>query len=301
MCGARPGGALRSSARRWLTPKRCCSSTTATARRSNSTGSSMIACVPTSSFSSPRRQLAEQVGAAARGRRAGQQRGLDELARHQLLQRREVLLGERLGRRHQRGLGAGLDRAQHRVERDDGLAGADLAHQQPLHRPVAGDVVVDRRHRRALVAGRRERQRVGQPARGQRARRVQGRGARGLAAARAAAEERDLQQQELVERQPPAAALLVAEVGGVERGPAVGQPQTRRAGGPGAAPARRARSRGARARAPRSAPTSARPRPGRSPCPRRSTTSSPVSACSLTRKPRWPWYLPVSSSRVPGR
>ncbi len=53
MCGARPAGALRSSARRWLTPKRCCSSTTATARRSNSTGSSISACVPTSSFSSP--------------------------------------------------------------------------------------------------------------------------------------------------------------------------------------------------------------------------------------------------------
>ena len=132
-----PAGALRSSARRWLTPKRCCSSTTATASRSNSTASSIIACVPTSSFSSPVRELAEQVGAAARGRGAGQQRGLHELARHQLLQRREVLLGERLGRRHQRGLGAGLDRAQHRVERDDGLARADLAHQQPLHRALA--------------------------------------------------------------------------------------------------------------------------------------------------------------------
>ena len=63
-----PAGALRSSARRWLTPKRCCSSTTATASRSNSTASSISAWVPTSSFSSPLRELAEQVGAAAAGR-----------------------------------------------------------------------------------------------------------------------------------------------------------------------------------------------------------------------------------------
>ena len=150
-CGARPAGALRSSARRWLTPKRCCSSTTATARRSNSTASSISACVPTSSLQLAARELAEQVGAAAAGRRAGEQRGRHQLARHQRLQGREVLLGERLGRRHQRGLGAVLDRAQHRVQRDDGLARADLAHQQPLHRAVAREVGVDRLHRRALV------------------------------------------------------------------------------------------------------------------------------------------------------
>ena len=87
-----------------------------------------------------------------------------------------------------------LDRAQHRVERDDGLAGADLAHQQPLHRAVAREVVVDRRHRGALVAGRRERQRVApasarsaRPA-ARAARRARPRGAgRGGAAARSAA------------------------------------------------------------------------------------------------------------------
>ena len=171
-CGASPAGALRSSARRWLTPKRCCSSTTATSSRSNSTTSSISAWVPTSSFSSPLASLPSRSLRRALRRRAREQRGLDQLARHQLLERREVLLGERLGRRHQRGLAAGLDRAQHRVQRDDGLAGADLAHQQPLHRPVVGDVFVDRGHRLALVAGRRERQRVLEPAGGQLGRRV---------------------------------------------------------------------------------------------------------------------------------
>ena len=56
-CGATPSGALRSSARRWLTPKRCCSSTTTTPRRSKATASSISACVPTSSFSSPEASL----------------------------------------------------------------------------------------------------------------------------------------------------------------------------------------------------------------------------------------------------
>jgi hypothetical protein len=110
-----------------------------------------------------RRELAEQIGAARPRRGARQQRRLDQSARHQRLQRREVLLGERLGRRHQRRLGARLDRPQHRVERDDGLARADLAHQQPLHRPAGREVVVDRGHRGALVAGRGERERVLQP------------------------------------------------------------------------------------------------------------------------------------------
>jgi hypothetical protein len=172
-------------------------------------------------------ELAEQVGAARRGRRAGQQRRLHQLARHQLLQRREVLLGERLRRRHQRGLRAALDRAQHRVERDDGLARADLPHQQPLHRAVAGEVGVDGLHRAPLVVGRRERQRVGEPPPRQLARRLERLGARALAAAGAAAQERDLEQHQLLEGQPAATALVVAEVGGVERRGAVGQPLER--------------------------------------------------------------------------
>jgi len=63
--------------------------------------------------------------------------------------------------------------------------------------------------------------------RGQLARGVERGGARALAAPRPPAQERDLQQQELVERQPAAAALLVAEVRGVERRGAVGEPLQR--------------------------------------------------------------------------
>jgi hypothetical protein len=172
-------------------------------------------------------ELAEEVGAAPARGRAREQRRLHELARHQRLERGEVLLGERLRRSHQRRLRAGLDRAQHRVDGDDGLAGADLAHQQPLHRPVARDVAVDGGHSRPLVARRRERQRVRQPALGQPARRLERRGPRRLAAQRAPAQERELEQQQLVEREPAATALLVAEVRGVERRGAVGQPLAR--------------------------------------------------------------------------
>jgi hypothetical protein len=177
----------------------------------------------------PGGELTEQVGAPARARRAGQQRGLQQLPGHQGLERREVLLGQRLGGCHERRLRPVLHRPQHRVERHDGLAGADLAHQQPLHRLASGQVAVDRRHRGPLVVRRRERERLREPALGQRPGRVERLGARALAALRAAAQERELEHEQLLERKPQAAALLPAEVRVVQRGgpvrPAPRRPQ----------------------------------------------------------------------------
>ncbi len=125
-------------------------------------------------------------------------------------------------------------------------------------------VGVDGLHRLALVAGRGERQRVLEPARGQLAGRLQRRGARALAAARATAQQRHLQQQHLLVGEPAAAALVVAEVGGEQRGGAVRQlvvhAQARRA----AAPAPRAPRRRAGARARGSASTRGLRSPGRS-------------------------------------
>jgi hypothetical protein len=55
-----------------------------------------------------------------------------------------MLLGEDFGRRHQRRLVAGLDRVQHGQRGDHGLAAADVALQQALHRmrlaEVGGDL-----------------------------------------------------------------------------------------------------------------------------------------------------------------
>ena len=110
-------------ARRCSTPNRCCSSTTATATSLRSTPSWIRrAC---RRGSAPSRVVLD---------RAREQRHLDAELAARLLEGEEVLLGQRLGRRHQRALLAGLDRAQEGVERDDGLAGADLALQKPLHR-----------------------------------------------------------------------------------------------------------------------------------------------------------------------
>ena len=45
-----------------------------------------------------------------------------------------MLLGEHFGRRHERALVAALHRDEQRRERDDGLARADVALQQAVHR-----------------------------------------------------------------------------------------------------------------------------------------------------------------------
>ena len=51
-----------------------------------------------------------------------------------------VLAGQELGRRHQRGLRAGLDGGQHGEEGDQRLAAADIALQQPHHALGLGHV-----------------------------------------------------------------------------------------------------------------------------------------------------------------
>ena len=70
----------------------------------------------------------------------------------------EMLARQNLGRRHERGLASGFDHGRGGQQRDDGLAGADVAMQQPQHavrlRQI-GDDVGDR----ALL---RRRQRIGQ-------------------------------------------------------------------------------------------------------------------------------------------
>ena len=55
----------------------------------------------------------------------------------------EMLAREDFGRRHQRGLRAGLDDGGRGEQRDDGLAGADIALQQPQHALRLGEIVGD--------------------------------------------------------------------------------------------------------------------------------------------------------------
>ena len=218
-------------------------------------------------------QLAARRWRACRaGRRGGRRRvepvssaACTQLARHQRLQRGEVLLGERLGRRHQRRLRAVLDRAQHRVERDDGLARADLAHQQPLHRPAGREVARRSRPSRAAWSP------VGvngSDSASQRAVSVGGvrerLGARRLAPPRAPAQQRELEQQQLLEGEPHAgrppgrrSAPRASAAGAVGPAPGGAQPRGQRLDDVGAA------RRGARARARRSASRRAPRSPGR--------------------------------------
>ena len=69
-----------------------------------------------------------------------------------------VLLGENLGRRHERYLEAVLHGDERRHQRDDGLAGTDVALQQPVHRMRALHVADDLADDLLLVAGQLERQ-----------------------------------------------------------------------------------------------------------------------------------------------
>ena len=66
-----------------------------------------------------------------------------------------MLAGEDLGRREQSRLRARLDRGQHRHQRDQGLARADIALEQAKHRHVLLEIALDLGDRPALGAGRR--------------------------------------------------------------------------------------------------------------------------------------------------
>ena len=69
-----------------------------------------------------------------------------------------MLPGQDFRRRHQRRLIAVGDAHQHRVQRDDRLAAADVALQQPVHRHVAGHVGGHFADRRLLARRQLERQ-----------------------------------------------------------------------------------------------------------------------------------------------
>ncbi len=69
-----------------------------------------------------------------------------------------MLLGQQLGRRHQRHLLAVRDGAQRRQRRHQRFAGADVALHQPHHREVFLHIGFDKSATTRLRAGRRERQ-----------------------------------------------------------------------------------------------------------------------------------------------
>ena len=87
---------------------------------------------------------------------ADQARGLRDLHREAaeaLGEGVEVLAGEQRGRHHHGDLLAGQHGDQARAERHLGLAEADIAADQPVHRPAAGEIVEHGADARLLVLG----------------------------------------------------------------------------------------------------------------------------------------------------
>ena len=149
---------LRASASRWCTPKRCCSSTMASARSRNATSSWNSAWVPTRRSISPMREALQRFGALLAALASGQ----DGDANAGLFRKRrdggEMLARQDFGRRHQRRLAAGLDHGRGGKQRHHRLAGADIALQQADHALRLGEIGDDVVHGAAL----RGRQRIGQ-------------------------------------------------------------------------------------------------------------------------------------------
>ena len=144
---------------RWCTPKRCCSSTTASARSANSTSSCTSACVPTTSWIEPSARPCSVSFFWLLAVAAGQQR---QAHAGRFGERRDggvMLARQQLGRRHERRLRAGLDADQHGEEGDQRLAAADIALQQPDHALGLGHVGLDLAGREDLAGRQLERQR----------------------------------------------------------------------------------------------------------------------------------------------
>ncbi len=141
--------------------------------------------------------------------RAGQQTAGDPELAAQLLDGQEVLLGERLGRGHQRALVAALDPTQERVQRDRRLPRPHVALEQPLHRRRPREVAVEVGDRPLLVLGELERQR-GPVALEQ----LSGLSERGRDLVFALARppcDAELEQEQLVEREPASPLLRLLE------------------------------------------------------------------------------------------
>ena len=155
----------------------------------------------------PRREPAEDLAAARRGSGPGEQGDGDESA-EQAVERGQVLLGQRLGGRHEGSLRTVLDGAEHRAQGHNGLAGAHLSHQQALHRLGAGEVRVDLLEGLPLVVRGLERERRS-PGVHQLAGRLELRRRAALLARAPPARERQLEQQQLLEREPAARLVLV--------------------------------------------------------------------------------------------
>ena len=133
------------------TPNRCSSSTTTSPRSRNTTSFESSRCVPiTRSIDAV---LEARHGPLLLGRadEPRQQPDLDRERREPLRERREVLRREDRRRDEDRDLLAVLDRLERRSQGDLGLAVADVADDEPVHRPAASMSALTSTTARSLV------------------------------------------------------------------------------------------------------------------------------------------------------
>ena len=133
---------------------------------------------------------------------ADEEADLDAERLEVLLEIRVVLLGEDLGRRHERALEAGVERLHHRRDGDDGLAAADVALDEPVHLPPGHRVVRDVLDGAELRAGEREREHVVDEPPGVVAGRAERRAGHVLPLL-VREREQELEEEQLLELQPP--------------------------------------------------------------------------------------------------
>ena len=152
--------------------------------------------------------LGEDLLPLPRGRRGGE-KGVAHLRAAQEARRRlRVLLREDGGRGQDRGLGPGPRRAHRGREREHGLPRSHVPQEKPPHRDLAVQIALDRLERLLLRARQAERERGVKPRR-QRGARPQGMGRAAAAVPCARVEERDLDPEKLLQREPAPRGLGV--------------------------------------------------------------------------------------------
>jgi len=158
--------------------------------------------------------------------RAREQRHGHAELRTERLDCQKVLLSQGFCRRHQSAAQAGLDRTQEPVERDDGLARADVALEQALHGRLTFQITVDLGDRVLLVGRELEREQLA-VARRELTRCPEGVGAVGFPSCPGTGEA-DLENEQLVERESAAGGFSFRErVRLVERDERVGAERER--------------------------------------------------------------------------
>ena len=137
----------------WRTPKRCSSSITSRPRRLNLTSAESSLCVPTTMSTVPSARPFERRLHFLRRAEARQLGDLDRPLAEAVGDVLVVLLGEQRRRRQDRDLLAAGDGDEGGAQRDLGLAEADVAADQPVHR-LRRDHVLDHGVDRGVLVGR---------------------------------------------------------------------------------------------------------------------------------------------------